>query len=119
LKAGIEQLDPAGKFHLLQIDDRFQMERAEPDGSWKRQYSFNLQPRELQEFAGMCRHHQTSPESSFTRERICSLATPGGRITLSGMKLIVTRDVQREERMLTSERERVAVLKELFGISVP
>ncbi len=31
----------------------------------------------------MCRFHQTSPESMFTRLRLCTLATPTGRITLT------------------------------------
>ena len=118
LKAGIEQRDPAGSFHILQIEDRFQMERAEPDG-WRRQYSFSLEPRRLQDFAAMCRHHQTSPDSSFTRNRICSLATPDGRITLSDMKFMVTRKGQREERILNSEHERAALLREKFGITEP
>lgn len=116
LRAGIEQYDQAGKFRLLQIEDRFQMEGVESDGDWKPQYSFSLQPRELSDFAGMCRYHQTSPDSSFTRERVCSLATAEGRITLSGMKLIVTRNGKREERMLSSEQERTTVLQEHFGI---
>ena len=43
-------------------------------------------------------------------------ATPEGRVTLSEMKLIVTRNGQREERSLASEAERSAVLEEQFGI---
>jgi len=119
LNAEIEQLDPAGKFRLVRIEDRFQMERCEPDGGWKRQYSFGLQPRELRDYSGMCRYHQTSPDSSFTRNRICSLALPDGRITLSGMNFIVTRNGHREERMLKSEQEREALLRDQFGIIGP
>jgi N-hydroxyarylamine O-acetyltransferase len=67
----------------------------------------------------MCRHHQTSPESSFTRSRICSLATPDGRITLSEMKFIITSNGHREERVLKSEQERAALLQGHFGIIEP
>lgn len=119
LNAGIEQLDPAGKFRLVRLEDRFQMERCEPDGSWKRQYSFNLQPHELRDYSAMCRHHQTSPDSSFTRNRVCSLAMPDGRITLSEMNFIMTRNGHREERMLKSEQERAALLRDQFGIIEP
>jgi N-hydroxyarylamine O-acetyltransferase len=66
----------------------------------------------------MGHYHQTSPESHFTQNRICSRATPDGRITLSGMKLIATVNGQREERVLTSEDERVSVLREQFGIEL-
>ncbi len=79
-------------------------------------YKFTLQPRRLADFAGMCDYHQTSPESSFTRRRICSRATPEGRITLSDMKLILTTPGERQERLLNSPEEYAAALREHFGI---
>ena len=92
------------------------MEKSLPDGNWKPQYSFSLQPRRLREFAGMCHYHQTSRDSSFTQNRICSRATRDGRITLSEMKLITTSKGEREERSLASEEEWNSVLREQFGI---
>ena len=114
-----EQQDPAGKFRLVSVEERLQLERAETNGKWKRQYSFTLQPRSLQDFKAMSDYHQTSPESHFTQNRICTRAVPEGRITLSGMKLIVTDNGLRKERVLVSEDERVKVLSEQFGINVP
>jgi N-hydroxyarylamine O-acetyltransferase len=118
LQVGLEQNDPAGRFQLVQAGDRIEMERTQPDGTWKRQYSFTLQPRSLEDFAGMCHYHQTSPDSSFTQNRICSLATPDGRVTLSGMKLIETRGGQKTELILTSNEEWHEVLRERFGITL-
>ena len=85
---------------------------------WQPQYRFTSQPREYADYAGMCRYHQTSPESHFTRQTVCSLATPDGRVTLSGMKLITTRGSERHEKTLESEEERAALYRELFGITV-
>jgi N-hydroxyarylamine O-acetyltransferase len=116
LQMDLEQLDPAGRFQLVQAGDRIEMERAQPDDTWKRQYSFTLLPRQLDEFAAMCHHHQTSPDSHFTQNRICTLPTPEGRVTLSGMKLIETRAGQKTERMLASEEEWREELKKRFGI---
>lgn len=116
LEPGTEQEDPAGKFRLQPFGERLQLEKLSPDRVWKRQYSFAQQPRKLQDFAAMCSYHQTSPESHFTQNRICTRATADGRITLSGMKLIVTRNDRREEKMLSSEEERMRVLQQLFGI---
>jgi N-hydroxyarylamine O-acetyltransferase len=116
LEAGRDQLDPTGTYRLRAQDERLRMEKFAPDGSWKPQYSFSLQPRRLEEFAGMCRYHQTSPESSFTQKRICSRATADGRITLSEMKLITTSKGEREERILASEEEWILTLSEQFGI---
>jgi len=118
LEFGREQLDPAGIFRLVQLGERLRLEKAEPNSRWKPQYSFALHPRSLDDFAGMCHYHQTSPESHFTQNRICSRATPDGRITLSGMKLIVTRNGLREERMLSSESEWNIALQEHFGINL-
>lgn len=116
LETGREQLDPAGTFRLIEDEGRWHMQKAESDTGWKPQYSFSLTPRGLGEFAGMCHYHQTSPASSFTQKRICSRATPEGRITLSEMKLIVTNQGQREETTLASEQEWLKTLEEHFGI---
>jgi N-hydroxyarylamine O-acetyltransferase len=88
------------------------------DGKWKKEYVFTLQPRQLSEFAGMCRYHQTSPESPFTRKRVCSRATADGRITLSNGKLIETRNGVRHERVLSDEEWRLK-LQEFFGVVLP
>lgn len=92
------------------------LRRDGPEEPWQPQYRFTLQPHEYPDYAGMCHFHQTSPESHFTRQTVCSLATPDGRITLSGMKLITTRGSERQERVLESEEERALVLRELFGV---
>ena len=83
---------------------------------WIRQYRFTLRPHVLADFAERCRFHQTSPESHFTQGRLCTLPTPGGRITLSEMRLITTAGGQRAERMLSSEAEYAAILRETFGV---
>jgi N-hydroxyarylamine O-acetyltransferase len=116
LKVGEEQEQDGRKFRIADQKGSLHVERTEPDGTWKRQYSFALIPRRLDEFADMCHYHQTSPESPFTRKRICSKATPDGRITLADRKLIVTRNGKREERLLESEEEWLVALKDCFAI---
>jgi N-hydroxyarylamine O-acetyltransferase len=115
LEAGTEQLQQVGSFRMVDQEGLFHVERIAADGTWKKQYSFTLQPRRLEEFAAMCHYHQTSPESPFTRKSLCTLATPEGRITISDHKLIVTKNGKREEREV-SEKEKCAALKEQFGI---
>ncbi|MBA3915113.1 MAG: arylamine N-acetyltransferase, partial [Acidobacteriales bacterium] len=65
----------------------------------------------------MCDYHQTSPKSHFTQNRICSIARPWGRVTLTGEKLIVMRDGQRSETPVTSQQDWDRVLLEEFGIT--
>ncbi len=91
------------------------LQRRETGGDWTPQYRFTLRPRAMDDFADRCHYHQTSPESHFTRNRICTLATPEGRITLSGMRLIVTTGGEKTEREL-SEDEYAAIMRERFAM---
>jgi N-hydroxyarylamine O-acetyltransferase len=86
---------------------------------WVPQYRFTLQAHPVSDFAERCQFHQTAPESHFTQKRICSLALPDGRITLSDLRLLITRDGKRDERTLASEEEYRAVLAERFGVTLP
>jgi N-hydroxyarylamine O-acetyltransferase len=118
LRSGIAQSHDGRMYRVVDGGKSLGMERAERDGVWKRQYSFTLMPRSLNDFAAMCHYHQTSPESPFTRKSVCSMATPHGRITLADRRLIFTRNGIREERWLASDEERSAALKEYFEIVV-
>lgn len=93
------------------------MERRHP-ADWTVTYQFDLEPRQLDAFAEMCHWHQHSSESQFTQKRICSLATPNGRVSLSEMKLIVTENRSRREQVLSTEVEYSAALKSYFGIEI-
>ena len=88
-------------------------------GEWKAQYRFMLQPFEYADYAEMCGYHQTSSASPFTQRRVCSLATPEGRVTLSDMRFITTaQGGEKQERQLRDEQEYAAILKEHFGVVV-
>jgi len=96
--------------------ERFLLQRAAPDGVWKPQYRFSLQAHPYSDFAEMCRYHQTSPDSHFTRQRICSRLTPRGRISLSDMRLILTDNGVRSERPIASAQEYSEILRKEFGV---
>ena len=115
----IEQPEGRRAYRLAPDGDNLVLQQREGEGAWEPQYRFTPQPRRHAEFGEMCRYHQTSPESSFTRRRVCTLAIPDGRITLSDMRLIVTRHGERHERELADEAEVQVVLREHFGIDLP
>lgn len=94
------------------------MQRVLPGQFWKSMYRFTLTPRQLSDFAPRCQFQQTSPESHFTRQRICTLPTGDGRITLSDLRLIRTVGDRREERILASEDEWRSTLADLFGVQL-
>ena len=115
LRIDREQPQGARKFRLVEDEERLFMEMAEPGAGWKRQYAFTLVAHRLEDFSGMCLYHQTSPQSSFTQKRICSRATPDGRVTLADTRLIITQNGKREELVLT-EAEWQSALKKYFDI---
>lgn len=81
-------------------------------------YCFRDVPHLLSEYQEMCDFHQLSPESHFTKNWICSRATPSGRITLANMRLIVTQDKSREEIQLSTETDLRRCLREAFAIQL-
>jgi N-hydroxyarylamine O-acetyltransferase len=64
----------------------------------------------------MCNYNQTSPDSHFTQKRICSIAWPNGRVTLSDMRLIETSGNEKSERLISDEAEYAVILLKEFGI---
>ena len=103
-------------FRIAVDGESYLLERRLTDEQWKTQYRFDLQPHELVEYEEMCLYHQTSPESHFTQNRICSRATTSGRITLSGMQLITTERGVRKEKLLDGA-EYARALRDYFGVS--
>ena len=113
LDSGDVTIQRKREFRIDEAEGEWTLSRRE--GEWEPQFRFTLEARSLADFAGMCVYHQTSPESAFTRRSTCSIATESGRVTLSGDRLIVTRDGAREERPV-AEGEKAALLREHFGV---
>ena len=110
-----EQHDPAGTFRIEQRDDRDWLLSS----SSHPEYLFSLEPHTLADYAGMCHYHQTSPQSSFTQKRVCTLATATGRITLRDDRLIVTENGAKHEEPIEDNAAWRAVLRARFGVEVP
>jgi N-hydroxyarylamine O-acetyltransferase len=113
-----EQAEGLRAYRLDRDDQHWILLQRGYNGLWERQYRFTLRPRQLDNFAAMSQYHQTSPDSWLTKERLCTLATPEGRVTLSDRRLITTLKGVRQERLLNSEDEERAVLREQFGIDL-
>lgn len=114
-----EQAQGAGAFRIDEEGaGRLVLLWKKAGGEWEPQYRFGLEPHAYADYAEMCHFQQTSPESHFTRNRVCSRLTPEGRVTLSGPRLITTRGGEKVERQLAGEDEYAAALLEHFGVSL-
>jgi N-hydroxyarylamine O-acetyltransferase len=116
LKTEIEKEQLSGRFRIVPVGDVMIVQRQLAGQPWKSQYQFTLKPYRLEDFEGRCQFQQTSPDSHFTRQRVCTLRIPDGRITLSDLTLIRTVKNHREEQRLNSEQEWRSALVEYFGV---
>lgn len=114
-----EQVEGERAYRILDDGVHLILERRDDREKWEAQYRFTLQPHEYADYAEMCHYHQTSPQSHFTRARICSRATREGRITLSEMRFITTSmNGGRQERSLASQEELADIMREHFDIEM-
>jgi N-hydroxyarylamine O-acetyltransferase len=113
----VEQEDETGVFVIKshELDD-FLVAKREGD-IWRSEYIFKPLGHDLSEFANRCEWHQTSPDSHFTKGKICSIMTLTGRKTLTDDRFIVTDGDARSETPVTSNEEFEAILLTEFGIS--
>lgn len=117
------QVQPMGTYRLNAEGDFWTYYEQRERGDFAPSYRFTLAPYALEDFTVGCEYQQTSPQSPFTQRRVCSIATPEGRITVTsnteGMRVIRTADGQREEQPLGSELEFVNALRAHFQIEMP
>ncbi|XP_078356146.1 arylamine N-acetyltransferase 1-like [Oculina patagonica] len=129
-ESGIYRIRKEGEDYFIDekvkvIVDEFGQEEQSAtslDG-WASKCKFDLIARATEDFSEMLNYHQTNPESPFTHDRICTMATPWGRITLAGNKVVTStylgenkvRKVTKE--LLGGEEEIVKELEQNFGIS--
>jgi N-hydroxyarylamine O-acetyltransferase len=109
-----EQDDPGGLFALTDAagGDVDVLRGGQP------QYRIEPRGRDLADFIPTCWWQQTSPESHFTQNTICSLLTVDGRITLSGRTLITTSGGGRTEQQLETDEAVLNAYCAHFGITL-
>lgn len=111
-----EQIDREGVF-IVRLTEHGAFEVEKRDGAgWKPECLFGRNSHRLEEFAGMCEFHQTSPDSHFTKGKVCSQLTADGRKTLTDSKFIVTSNGEKTELVVATDEEFDAILLREFNI---
>jgi N-hydroxyarylamine O-acetyltransferase len=89
-----------------------------PDGGeWRRRFIFDLNPLTRSDFAEACNWTQTSPDSIFTQNRICTIARANGRALLLNDELTLSDD-SGTSKLRISRVGYTACLKEHFGLEI-
>jgi N-hydroxyarylamine O-acetyltransferase len=112
------QHDQRAAFKIERYDDRYLKVSKQAGENWLPEYIFSSIPRTFNEFQEMCNYHQTSPHSHFTQNKLCSIATENGRITLTGDKLKVTDGSTAYEQRLLNDEEFTSNLAKYFNIKI-
>jgi N-hydroxyarylamine O-acetyltransferase len=114
-----ETTDPGGVFRIEIFNENYKLvTKKNTEGKFIPEYIFSGKERQIEEFYARCCFHQTSNESHFTQNRICSLPTKDGRITLTGTSLKITESGIVKERHLNTEQEMQQELWNYFGIQL-
>jgi N-hydroxyarylamine O-acetyltransferase len=108
--------DERGSFRIARYDDSYYVVAKRAGENWIPEYMFTLKKRDLSEFTGMCHYNQTSPQSHFTQNKFCSLATENGRITVTANKIKITEGDGVTELQLKSDEDFQAALEKYFHI---
>jgi N-hydroxyarylamine O-acetyltransferase len=115
LDAAAESEAEGRRYRVVAGDPDWRLEHRLGDGPAEPDYLFTTTPRRLEDYAGMCAFHQGSPDSPFTRKRLCTLATARGRITFLNGAFVEEQEGSRHERPL-SEPEVGPLLRDRFGL---
>jgi N-hydroxyarylamine O-acetyltransferase len=112
----VEQTDQTGTFVIRRFADEYFEVAKRVESEWNSEYIFKNIARELREFAEMCDFQQFSPESHFTKGKLCSIMTENGRKTLTDSKLIVSVHGEKAEHDVADGTEFDRLLNDEFGI---
>ncbi|MDR7315585.1 arylamine N-acetyltransferase [Brevibacillus nitrificans] len=101
---------------LVHLDEDYFVDVGFGEG-WSTTLQFTTTPRRLEDFSEMNHEQQTSPHSHFAQRRICSLAMPTGRITISGDTFIETNGATKTTRKIETDEELEQLLHNSFGLA--
>jgi N-hydroxyarylamine O-acetyltransferase len=81
-------------------------------------YTFSTQAQDVSDFAPLCEDKQTNPNSYFVKNKVCTLPTPTGRITLLNQKLTLKEGEGKQEHILEDEQQVRAILRKHFNLVI-
>lgn len=111
------QKDPGGVFRIRNNRPDYLILEQQHSKAWKPEYKFSTASRKLIEFNKRALFHQTSDESHFSEKKVCSVATPAGRITLTDKKLKITKYDNSREHPETDKQEFETLLKSISELN--
>lgn len=113
-----------GWFKITEYENKYENEgdnnylklsKIVKDDVYTDEYIFTTRERDWQDFNKMNKYHQTSPDSPFTKKKVCTIAKENGRVTLTNDKLIITEGSTKKVIEVKDEKDFDKKLYEYFG----
>ncbi len=106
-------------YKIEKIDDtNYILSESKNGKKFRKIYAFDTTPREITEYYEQIDLKQYSENSYFVKNRICTLPTQTGRITLFNNKFIKTTQEKRQEYTIQDDNEFYQILKDEFEINL-
>lgn len=119
LKEDYIRTDRDTTYKIEKIDEtNYILSESKNGVKFRKTYAFDTTPRKISEFYEEINYKQTSEESYFVKNRICTIPTPEGRITLFNTKFIKTTGEHKHEHTIQNEDEFYQILREEFDMNV-
>jgi N-hydroxyarylamine O-acetyltransferase len=112
------QNDERGHFIIAEFGQEYLSVSKVDNGETRPEYTFKNLHRDFHEFNRMCHYHQTNQASHFTRNKLITIPTEHGRITLTSDKLKKSAHNSIEETVLEDEAEFRENLRTYFKIEL-
>ncbi len=112
------QSDSRNYFKIIPAEEEWLLLMSIDNIHFKKKYIFNLKEQSPENFKLACYDKQHQPDSHFVKNKICTKATPEGRITIFNDKLIITKNGKKSELFISDEKHLLKIIKEEFGIQM-
>ncbi|MEL7532140.1 MAG: arylamine N-acetyltransferase [Bacteroidota bacterium] len=113
------QEDQEGKFRV-ESGPAERLVIAKWDGAdWQPEFAFHNQGVAYEAFAGRCAYHQDDPGSHFLKQRVITMPSEQGRLTLTDKEFKITRAGETFHAVaIKDEADFMAKLRENFGVEI-
>ncbi|GAB3513241.1 arylamine N-acetyltransferase family protein [Emticicia fontis] len=119
IKPDVVQYDGVNYFMIKELgDDKYSLMMSATETNFKERYVFSLSGVALEKFESQCQLKQTSEDSHFVKNLICTKPTESGRKTIFNHKFLERNESGRHFFTFESEFDLVKCLQEEFGIDI-
>ena len=118
LELDISQKDERGHFRFDQHSEGYIRVSKVSNMETLPEYVFMNVHREFSEFTQMCHFQQYDEQSHFRKQKLISVPTESGRVTLTSTKLKITENGKAHESPIHDQEEFAARLKQYFGMVI-